>query len=197
MKRCSACKMPKFLSEFYSNNSRKDGLSHDCKKCNKERSTSFRIKSPDKVKKSLHTWYQNNKGKVRLNDKKWRLANKDKIRKASLVWYNNNKEKMRSSRKKWVALNPEKHMAGIRRYQLTHLNATPPWAKEIMKIYTLQMYRKARELTETTGVKHEVDHIHPLRGKNFNGLHLPWNLQVISASENRSKGNKITEVLHS
>jgi 5-methylcytosine-specific restriction endonuclease McrA len=66
-------------------------------------------------------------------------------------------------------------------------NATPSWANrlEIKKIY-LQCCLK----TKITGIKHEVDHIVPLKGANICGLHVHWNLRVIEASANRLKGNK-------
>lgn len=35
-----------------------------------------------------------------------------------------------------------------------------------------------------------VDHIMPLKGVNFSGLHVPWNLQLMPLSENIRKGNR-------
>lgn len=67
-----------------------------------------------------------------------------------------------------------------------HRLATPRWVnKQALKA----IYRLAAETVLKTGIPHDVDHIHPLQGDLCCGLHVPWNLRVMPASENRSKSN--------
>ena len=53
-----------------------------------------------------------------------------------------------------------------------------------------ELYEQCALLTRNTGIKHEIDHIVPLNGKNVSGLHVHWNLQIIKATDNRIKGNR-------
>ena len=66
--------------------------------------------------------------------------------------------------------------------------ATPKWADR-SKIKNI--YQECIAKTKLSGIKYEVDHIIPLKGKSVSGLHVHWNLQVIEASVNRSKSNKV------
>lgn len=72
-----------------------------------------------------------------------------------------------------------------RRAGLRH--ATPKW---VDRSAIRAIYEECLKRTKETGIQHEVDHIVPLAGVNVRGLHVPWNLQVIRASVNRTKSNK-------
>ncbi len=48
------------------------------------------------------------------------------------------------------------------------------------------IYAESVRLTKETGIEHHVDHIHPL---SLGGAHLPFNLTIITASENCSKNS--------
>lgn len=60
--------------------------------------------------------------------------------------------------------------------------ATPPWLTEGMRAEILALYALADE-------GEHVDHIVPLKNPLVCGLHVPWNLRVVSAAENLHKSN--------
>ena len=96
-----------------------------------------------------------------------------------------------SKNKLWRIKNPGKARALYAARYAIEIKATPVWLSEGDKQRITETYDEAIRLTRETGEPHQVDHIVPLKGKFVSGLHVPWNLQVITAVENLKKGNRI------
>lgn len=118
--------------------------------------------------------YERQKETVLGRQARWRDANRELQR-----------ERVRASYRK--APHKARALWSLRRARL--LKATPPWAN--LKAMEA-IYEQARRMTVATGQQWEVDHIHPLRNKLLCGLHVPWNLQIITRAENRVKHNKLS-----
>lgn len=140
---------------------------------------------------------------------RWKEENKERLRQYSRAWIDRNPEQRREIEKNWKSRNPDrvaeynaksgakwsrensgKRNALTMKRKAAKLQRTPPWVdhSEIKEIYDL-----AAEVSKKTGVPHEVDHIIPLHGRAVSGLHVPWNLQVITRRANRSKGIRLIE----
>jgi 5-methylcytosine-specific restriction endonuclease McrA len=86
-----------------------------------------------------------------------------------------------------------KKSANRRSYKLS---AMPNWLTDMHKMQIEWFYAAAKMMSETSGIKHHVDHIHPLKGIGYCGLHVPWNLQILTHEENVKKANKLENPKH-
>jgi len=100
-------------------------------------------------------------------------------------------EEQRLYRATWKANNPLQVLADNKVRRRKHRNATPPWLSRKQKSEIRQLYQIAMTMTQTTGEQYVVDHIIPLQGETVCGLHVPWNLRVITQEENLKKSNKL------
>ena len=73
------------------------------------------------------------------------------------------------------------------------MQRTPPWLTKDHETLIAQFYEEARRLSDLSGVNVQVDHIVPLQGETVSGLHVPWNLILITQSENARKHNKVID----
>ena len=69
-------------------------------------------------------------------------------------------------------------------------NAAPKWLTKEHWQQIAEIYAMAQKLSQITGIRHDVDHLWPLKGINSCGLHVPWNLQVITHAANVEKSNE-------
>lgn len=115
-------------------------------------------------------------------------TNKEKRLESCRQRYVLKKEQYSSIAKKWREKNKGYVTAASKARKVAKLNRTPKWAdKEKIKAY----YDICAFFNEVNGyVKYHVDHKIPLQGKMVSGLHVHYNLQILPASENMSKGNK-------
>ena len=132
-------------------------------------------------------WKEANPDKVREAIRRWKEENPDKAREAVRRWKKANQNKERERKRRWSEANPDKNNAKEARRRATKKNATPSWANQekIKRFYT-----KSKEFEQSTGLKHHVDHIYPLKSDFLCGLHVESNLQILTAEENCSKHNR-------
>lgn len=146
-------------------------------------------RNPDKRSVSNKAYYDTNRTQILSKQRKrythdkdhrdrlleigrqWRLTNRKCVVEMSLNNYNNKGQ----------------HNARTANRRAAKLRATPHWYE---KSLIDQLYVQARHLTESTKIGYQVDHIIPLHGELVCGLHCLDNLQIIIASENKSKSNK-------
>ncbi len=160
----------------------KDGFSRWCKSCKKEYKDDWYVKNAESERaKAMEYHYENYE-----NIKEY------KIKKAN-EWQNNNRERYKQIAKKCYEKTKHKKFAWQALARAARRNAVPKWINEELKQEIQKFYIEARLKTRETGTKYEVDHIVPLMGESVCGLHVPWNLRVITQFENRSKRNKFKE----
>lgn len=148
-------------------------------------SKKYRQENSEKVKEYNRKYRQENPEKFR----EWRKENPEKRRESVRKWAKENLEKVRRKNRKWQKENSEKVTAISAKRRARKLQATPHWLTEYQYKQIELKYWISQFLTDYTGIQHHVDHIHPLQGENICGLHVPENLQILTAEENLRKSN--------
>lgn len=123
------------------------------------------------------------------NSKRWNKNNNEKVRLADNNWKKRNKQSLDKYKAAWSKNNLDKRAATSAKRRSAKLKRTPPWLTQEHLQQIESIYALAKQLTIDTGIEHHVDHIVPLQGKFVSGLHVPWNLRAIPATENCSKSN--------
>ena len=171
-KTCTKCGVTKTTGEFYKD-ARRGGWRSQCKSCHQS---------------TARNWAMNNPDRAREAERRWKQENPDKARGYTQAYRDRDPERAKAIFSRWLRRYPEKNAARIAKYRVAREQACPPWVDhaEIAKVYA-----EAVRLTQETGIPHEVDHVIPLQHRLVCGLHVPWNLRAIPATENQRKSNKL------
>ena len=163
----------------------------------------WKAKNPEKAAVIEKRYYSKNAEQRNAKSKEWRKTNPERCNANRKAWAERNPEKIKASSVKanaaWHERNPEylkehykankaRYVAARARRRAAQEAATPAWLTAIDKAMIQEMYDVSAARFVQTGIKHHVDHIVPINGKKVSGMHVPWNLQVITAQENLSKG---------
>ncbi len=177
MKRCTKCNELKSASEYYAHKRGKDGLLAYCKACAKAHVNEYAAKNRSLVSATN-----------KVASAKFRGANREAERERLAVYREANTELCNQRVERWRKANPHKHASKENRRRAAKLNATPQFANQR---YIDMFYEMARLESERLGVDVHVDHIVPLKSSLVCGLHYEHNLQLLVASANLKKSNRV------
>jgi 5-methylcytosine-specific restriction endonuclease McrA len=191
LKKCNKCRIKKDTLEFSKSQNTKDGFWFNCNSCR----PNWTIRQSN-IKKVESAEFKKPKSTKSLEDKKieqrdYYNRNKEKRLEYARKRYAENTEIIKSRVKKYNSRNRGATNALKAKYRASKYKATPPWLTKDHLSQIKSFYKKARSLSEEVGELYQVDHIVPLQGKDVCGLHVPWNLQILTKAENIRKFNKL------
>lgn len=201
-KTCTKCKVEKDLNDFGKAPANKDGLRGSCKTCDKKYKKKHYQNNKEELKvkhkiyrennkenKSIYNkqYRQDNSEKVATYQKEYREANINSLKDSKKQYQINNVESIKESKKQYRKNNASKINAYNVNRKAIKLQRTPASA-DLAAIE--KIYKECIRITKETGILHHVDHIIPLQGKDVCGFHVENNLQIITALENLTKGNR-------
>lgn len=179
LKECTKCLEIKSIGLFGINKPSKDGYLSQCKMCRKQTRTALKTTNHNLYLKQLN---ESRKVKEKLG--------KDHLKESKTNWNIKNSKHIKNYRKTYYEQNYEYCLMSGKKHWQSVKRASVGWAD---RIAINNFYKEAKRLTKETGIQFHVDHIIPLNGVLVSGLHVEYNLQIITALDNNKKFRSFNE----
>lgn len=191
---CNKCQQQKPFEDFFKRSMSTDGYQSQCKSCAKAYNTNYYKEKSQDILAKKQEYYITNKEIISEQKNAYYIENRCARQEYNVKYYNLNRDALTAYQRRYGENNRDKINAISAKYRASKLKATPNWLTAFDLECMQEFYTIARAFKLYTGQEYHVDHIVPLQGNNVCGLHVPWNLQVLDASENLSKSNKLQEI---
>lgn len=152
---------------------------------------SLRLVSTRQCCECSKEYLKNNYEHLSAYKKQHKIQNAEKYKLSDKLNYEKNRDVRLKKMRAYAKNNKAIIFQNIVKRKASKKQRTPPWLTQEHKHMMVAVYKLSINKSECTGIEHHVDHIVPLSGKTVSGLHVPWNLQVLEASENRKKKNVV------
>lgn len=154
----------------------------------------YRERNADRIKLYMKIYRERNIDKIREYMlsylEKYYAKNRDKLVHQKRLSYHADVESTRKKQRQYRKNNRAIYNAANSRRRASLLQRTPVWLTKEDLQEIAEYYKLSKYLESLNNEKYHVDHIVPLQGDNVCGLHVPWNLQILTAKENLVKSNK-------
>lgn len=166
-------------------------FNYACVECKRVDSRAYRARNLEMITDRERAYRKANTERLREKDRNYYEANREAFRAYHRQHHAKNREKFCEKSRKYRKENRGKMNALNAKRRASQNQATPKWLTKEQLEQIAAIYEQAAYLTKTSGEPHHVDHIIPLQGKIVCGLHVPHNLQILTADENIRKSNKL------
>jgi 5-methylcytosine-specific restriction endonuclease McrA len=197
-KTCTKCGETKTLDLFYKRSDQAGKYTSHCRACKRAHDNAHCALPETKIKRAEYSKQLRStpEYKAKEFDYKYTYNRLPEVKKAKKLKQRIRRldpevlaqERLRDAA--YAKAHPEKFAMKTRKRKVAKLQRTPFWLNAGQEFEMECIYKYCASL-RSMGFDYEVDHIVPLQGKIVSGLHAPWNLQILTASENASKGNRI------